>query len=51
MYGIAGSLAFSRLNLNSVFIMLLALAWLLEGNFKEKWNLLRSNIGFFAYAQ
>jgi O-antigen ligase len=30
--------------------MLLAVAWLLEGNFKEKWKLLTSNVGFFAYA-
>ena len=50
MYGIAFTLAFSFLNLNSAFIMLLAVVWLLERNFKEKWILLSRNVGFFAYA-
>lgn len=50
MYGIAFTLAFSFLNLNSVFIMLLSVAWLLEGNFKEKLKSLSGNIAFFAYA-
>ncbi|HYJ38767.1 MAG TPA: O-antigen ligase family protein [Chitinophagaceae bacterium] len=49
LYGISFTLAFSLLNLNSIFIILLALGWLLEGKFRDKWGLLRRNLIFFAY--
>jgi O-antigen ligase len=49
LFGIAVSLAFSRLNLNSACIMFLLVSWLCEGNFKMKWQLLKKDTCFLGY--
>jgi O-antigen ligase len=49
LYGIAITIVFSVLNLNSIFIMLFTIAWLLEGNLKSKFKLLGSDPLFLTY--
>jgi O-antigen ligase len=50
LYGMVITIIFSRLNLNSFCLILFTLAWLIEGQFKSKWALLKKDKLFIAYA-
>src|ERR1700710_232896 len=50
LYGMVITIIFSRLNLNSYCLILFTLTWLIEGQFKIKWTLLKNNKLFIAYA-
>ena len=50
LYGMVITIVLSRLNLNSLCIILFTLAWLIEGNLKNKWALLVKDKLFIAYA-
>jgi len=43
------SIVFSLLNINSYIIVALTACWLLEGTIRNKWNLLRNDLLFFAF--
>src|SRR5690349_24497751 len=47
--GLLVTITFSKLNLNSICIILLLVVWLAEGKFKEKMLLLKSNFLFIAF--
>jgi hypothetical protein len=47
---ILASIVFARFNLNSFFIILYAATWLVEGQFRNKLKLLRTDLLFIAYA-
>lgn len=47
--GIVITIILNLLNLNSIFIVLLVFSWLLEGNFKIKWQLLKKDKLFLGY--
>jgi O-antigen ligase len=50
LYGMIITIVFSRLNLNSLCMILFTLAWLVEGGFKNKWAILKKDKLFIAYA-
>jgi len=50
LYGVIITIVFSRLNLNSLCVLLFTLTWLIEGRFKSKWALLKRDKLFIAYA-
>jgi O-antigen ligase len=50
LYGMIITIVFSRLNLNSLCMILFTLAWLVEGKLKNKWALLKKDKLFIAYA-
>lgn len=47
--GIAASIVFSLLLVNSLFIIALLLLWILKGSFRQKWDLLSRDTLFKAY--
>ena len=49
LYGMVITIIFSWLNLNSYCLILFTLAWLVEGQFKSKWALLKKDKLFLAY--
>jgi O-antigen ligase len=49
LYAIFATIIFSWLNLNSICIIIFTALWAFEGNFKEKWILLRKDKLFLAY--
>jgi len=49
LYGVVLTILLSRLNLNSICIIVFFAAWFFEGNFKEKWGLLKKDRLFLAY--
>jgi O-antigen ligase len=49
LYLIIASLVFNLMKVNSISIMLLILLWLIEGNFAQKWLLLKKDKLFLAY--
>src|SRR5664279_4588384 len=49
LYGMVITIIFSRLNLNSYCLILFTLAWLIEGQFKTKWALLKEDKLVIAY--
>lgn len=50
LYGMVITIVFSRLNLNSLCMLLFTLAWLLQGKLKNKWAFLKRDKLFIAYA-
>ena len=46
---ILATIIFSKLNLNSVCIIAIVLLWVFEGNFREKFSALRSDMLFLAF--
>jgi O-antigen ligase len=49
LYLIIASLVFNLMKVNSISIMLLILLWVIEGNFAEKWSLLKKDKLFLGY--
>ncbi|MBC7829370.1 MAG: O-antigen ligase family protein [Chitinophagaceae bacterium] len=49
LYAIVITIVISKLNLNSICIVLLILTWLIEGNFKSRWRSLKKDKLFIAY--
>ncbi|MEO8764201.1 MAG: O-antigen ligase family protein [Ginsengibacter sp.] len=49
LYGMIITIIFSRLNVNSLCMILFTLTWIIEGNFKDKWRLLKNDKLFIAY--